>query len=132
MQLTKNFHSDEFACHCGCGGVQIDSALASGLQIVRDAVGLPVIVNSGYRCASHNAKIGGSKNSYHLVGMAADISVSGMSCETLYHYAEIFVGFRNGGMGIYPDENFIHVDVRGEHARWARVVGEYISIFEVV
>ena len=45
------------------------------LQPLRDAIGRPVYVTSGYRSAKLNARVGGVKNSYHLRGLAADIHV---------------------------------------------------------
>ena len=45
------------------------------LQPLRDAIGRPVYITSGYRSAKLNAKVGGVKNSYHLRGLAADIHV---------------------------------------------------------
>ena len=43
------------------------------LQPLRDALGTPVNINSGYRCPSLNKAINGSKNSQHMSGQAADI-----------------------------------------------------------
>ena len=43
------------------------------LQPLRDAIGSPVNINSGYRCPSLNMSIGGAKNSQHMTGHAADI-----------------------------------------------------------
>jgi zinc D-Ala-D-Ala carboxypeptidase len=43
------------------------------LQPLRDALGTPLKINSGYRCPSLNKSIGGSKNSQHMTGQAADI-----------------------------------------------------------
>ncbi len=43
------------------------------LQPLRDALGTPVNLNSGYRCPSLNRAIGGAKNSQHMSGQAADI-----------------------------------------------------------
>lgn len=43
------------------------------LQPLRDAVGSPIRVNSGYRCPSLNKAIGGAKTSQHMSGQAADI-----------------------------------------------------------
>jgi len=43
------------------------------LQPLRDALGSPVNLNSGYRCPSLNRAIGGAKNSQHMSGQAADI-----------------------------------------------------------
>ena len=43
------------------------------LQPLRDYVGEPITINSGYRCALLNSYVGGSKNSQHKFGEAADI-----------------------------------------------------------
>lgn len=47
--------------------------LAIELEKIRGLAGGPLKVNSGYRCESLNAAVGGSPNSYHLFGCAADI-----------------------------------------------------------
>lgn len=43
------------------------------LQPLRDAIGRPILVNSGYRAPELNKLIGGSAKSQHMFGMAADI-----------------------------------------------------------
>lgn len=43
------------------------------LQPLRDATGMPVNLNSGYRCPPLNTAIKGSRNSQHVTGHAADI-----------------------------------------------------------
>lgn len=43
------------------------------LQPLRDALGSPVNLNSGYRCPSLNKSIGGASGSQHMTGQAADI-----------------------------------------------------------
>ena len=86
---TKNFKVSEFACHCGCGFNVIDQRVINMAQTIRDALGVPVHVNSGCRCEKRNAKVGGvqkkvdhktgkviSKGSNHLYGLAADLSCS--------------------------------------------------------
>ena len=42
------------------------------LEPARLIVG-PIIINSGFRCKAVNRKVGGVRNSQHLVGQAADI-----------------------------------------------------------
>lgn len=42
------------------------------LQPLRDRVGVPISITSGYRCERVNKAIGGSLNSHHLSGYAAD------------------------------------------------------------
>ena len=48
---------------------------AAVLQPLRDELGRPVSITSGYRSARLNAHVGGVPNSYHLQGLAADIHV---------------------------------------------------------
>ncbi len=43
------------------------------LQPLRDSLGAPVYINSGYRSKRLNARVGGVLNSRHLQGKAADI-----------------------------------------------------------
>lgn len=41
---------------------------------LRDALGVPLLVTSGYRTPEHNAKIGGAPKSNHMQCLAIDIS----------------------------------------------------------
>ena len=43
------------------------------LEPAREAIGSPIIVNSGFRNADVNRRVGGVRNSQHLQGCAADI-----------------------------------------------------------
>ena len=45
------------------------------LEPARLLVG-PIIINSGFRCEAVNRKVGGVRNSQHLIGQAADIRPS--------------------------------------------------------
>ena len=47
------------------------------LQPLRDAYGKPITINSGYRCAELNKKVGGVATSQHTKGQAADICIDG-------------------------------------------------------
>lgn len=117
-----NFQFLEFQCKCSdpvCRSNQKepDERLLVGLQKIRDMVQKPVRINSGIRCQKHNAKVGGSKHSYHLRGMAADIVIRDMTSEQIALVAEQIKEFRNGGIGTYMDMGFCHVDV-GPVRRW--------------
>ena len=70
---TKNFKVSEFACKC-CGKNEIEQRVIDMCQTIRDALGVPVHVNSGYRCEKRNAAVGGVKGSFHTKGLAADLS----------------------------------------------------------
>lgn len=45
------------------------------LDPLREKYGKPITVSSGYRCQELNKIVGGSKNSQHVKGLAADITV---------------------------------------------------------
>ena len=73
---TKNFKVSEFACHC-CEQNKIEQSVLNICQKIRDELGAPVHINSGYRCQKHNAKVSKTSNSQHIYGKAADLSCVG-------------------------------------------------------
>ncbi len=114
QQLSLNFTVKEFACKDGSDAIWIDEDLVALLQKIRDYFQAPVTINSGYRTAAYNAKIGGAKNSQHMLGMAADIVVTGITPIAVAQYAE-HLGAK--GIGLYSD--FVHLDTRkGAKSRW--------------
>ena len=134
-----NTHTAESAtveyCHSGC---LVPASLAKINHILRDTrsgeikdidVGLldllnvlartiptsePFHVISGYRSPRTNTYLrthgGGGvvANSLHLLGKAIDIRVPGVKLRDLYRTA---VDLHGGGVGIYPGQDFVHVDV---------------------
>jgi len=128
--LSPNFSRKELSCRC-CGRLQIDSRLLDGLERLRQLAGTTVIVHAGYRCPRHNREVGGVQRSEHLEGLAADVSLPGLSLQRMYEFALEVPQFAEGAIGVY-DGNFLHVDVRERRARWARVSGRYVGIDELV
>lgn len=114
-QLTKNFKVREFACSDGTDVIFISMELVEVLQKIRDHFGKPVCINSAYRTPAKNDKVGGAKYSQHLYGLAADISISGVSPKAVAEFAETLLP-KTGGIGIY--NTFTHVDVRAVRSRW--------------
>lgn len=108
IQLTKNFSLHEFECKDGSHLVKLDPKLVQALQILRDELGLPIIIDSGYRTPEHNKKVGGSPTSQHLLGKAVDIKVKNVSPEKVAEVA-ISLGLFTG-VGVY--KTFTHLDVR--------------------
>lgn len=118
MQIGSHFKRSEFACQCGCGFDTVDVQIMPILEYVRHHFGKPVHINSACRCPEHNAKVGGSKNSQHVLGRAVDIRVIGHTPEEIAAVVEELMPDW-GGIGIYPSKNFVHVDTRsGGPARW--------------
>ena len=121
-QLSPAFRVREFRCRDGTDTILIDEGLVVLLQCIREHFGKPVTITSGYRTASHNAAVGGSKSSQHLLGRAADIRVQGVSVEDVAAYAESLMPDW-GGVGRYPVKagratGWVHVDTRADKARW--------------
>lgn len=122
-RLSKHFTEKELGCRCGCG-CRVTPGLVDLLESIRAVVGLPILVNSGYRCEARNAREGGVPNSYHVQGMAADIRCSGMTADALWRQVrDLAIQGRLptlGGLGRYTGR--IHVDVRprsgGRFAEW--------------
>lgn len=75
------------------------------LDLLRERVGHPIGVTSGYRTKKHNAAIGGSPRSAHMLGRAADIVVRPSRRAKLIRWATD-TGFH--GIGIA--KHFIHLD----------------------
>ena len=128
--LSAHFSKSEFACHC-CGELKIESGLIAGLEQLRTLAGREILVHDGYRCAGHNQEVGGVTDSEHTRGMAADISIPGVSLQQMYELALQIPTFCNGGIGVY-DSDFLHLDNRPHPARWARVRGQYVGIQHLV
>ena len=98
-----------FACNCGCGFDQPDPRLVAIVVEVQDQFG-DALVTSGCRCPAHNTEVGGSHNSYHLNGMAADVQVSGFAPELVYSWLKAKFGET---VGLCERRSFVHVDTRG-------------------
>jgi uncharacterized protein YcbK (DUF882 family) len=123
IQLTKNFNLSEFHCRNGIWVPALYypnvNKLAFNLQVLRDHIKKPIIINSGYRTKQYNKDHGGSPFSQHLKAGAADFKIPGISNYVIHRMIEelIFEEFMSqGGLGLYDE--FIHYDVRGFRARW--------------
>lgn len=124
-QLSTNFKVREFACKDGSDAILIDDELVKLLQKIRDHFGKPVVINSAYRNASYNAKIGGATKSQHINGTASDIHINGIKPEDIAKYAEHLMP-NKGGIGLYVD--FTHVDVRANRSRWKSLNNRETSV----
>ena len=126
MKITENFNSEEFWCHDGTPVPNKYMAnlqeLAENLQVLRDDLGLPIHINSGYRTPEYNRQVGGEKASKHLYAMAADITVKGMTPKRVADRIELLIAqgkMVQGGLGRY--KSWVHYDVRGTKARWEKL-----------
>ena len=61
------------------------------LEVLRNKVGHPIVINSGYRSPQLNRKVGGAPTSNHLTGCAVDIRTSGF--EQAIEYTAILIAY---------------------------------------
>ena len=83
MQLTEHFTLEEFTRSTVASRLKIDNSVpdelmpniqltAIKLELVRQALGKPIVITSGYRCPALNARVGGVSTSAHTKGLAVD------------------------------------------------------------
>lgn len=83
------------------------------LDPLREAVGFPIVVESGYRCPELNRILGGVQDSQHLVGRAVDIrpvrNHEGYSAALGTMFGWIVDHCSYDQIIYYPKRGFIHV-----------------------
>lgn len=125
--LTKHFRLSEFRSH---DGAPTPPTIALALQLtaemlesLREALSkdvgreCPLLIVSGYRSPAWNKAVGGVSNSYHLKGLAADVTSPYASPARVQKVARrLQARGIVGGLGSYP--GFTHVD-RGPKRSWS-------------
>ncbi len=107
---------------CPLTGKQVSTPvrLIELLDYIQDNFGSAVVeVYSGYRSPKLNNAMadvndGVAKNSLHMKGWALDLSIPGVKLKKLKDFA---VSLKAGGVGYYPNDNFIHIDI-GRARQW--------------
>ncbi len=89
----------------GSGYDNMKPETISALVLARHYAQIPFIINSAFRTATHNAKVGGVPNSAHTKGYAVDVSTTGKDEKKML---EAFLRFGFARVGVY--DTFIHVD----------------------
>lgn len=116
-KLSTHFKVKEFACGDGSDAVLVAPRLVMVLQSIRSHFGAAVTINSGYRTPQYNTKVGGVAHSQHCYGTAADITVKGQTPAAVAAYARQLMPDW-GGVGVYSQKGFTHIDTREERADW--------------
>lgn len=125
---SKHLSWEELACHdAHHTPYPIDyrevplKRLCAAFEGLREAVSqdvgrdVPLGVLSAYRTPEYNARIGGESESWHVKGRALDLSCG--NALTVLQFALLAVQFAKAdgiirGVGFYPDNGFVHIDVR--------------------
>ena len=111
--LVRDYHTGDIH--------PIDPSLLDLLHNLKQTLDInkPFNVISGYRSPYTNASLrnqshGVAKNSLHMQGKAIDIRVDGLATKDIRNAA---LALRQGGVGYYPANNFVHIDT-GEFRTW--------------
>lgn len=115
--VTEHFLYSDFICPC-CDTLRIVPGFyrhTTLLERMRQELGFPIAINSGYRCEKHNREVGGAARSWHLL-FATDVHPEDGSPEKLTALHELAEAYGFGGIGQY--DAFIHLDLRPEPVRW--------------
>lgn len=122
-KLEKNFILGELANTSGDKSLPMyefnigSIILVKCLQELRDKIGKPIVVNSGYRQFEYNKKIGGDTNSPHLRGWAADIrKVDGISDNSMAIFWERICSqnCEIGAINLY--DTYYHLEINSDIA----------------
>ncbi len=106
----KYFQLTEFECHCKCGRVDMDPAFLSKLDDLRERYGKPLIVASGFRCPSYNAKVSETgMTGPHTTGKAVDFAIDRGDAYRLLDLA-LDEGFTGIGVQQKGAARFLHLD----------------------
>jgi len=124
MNVTKHFSVEEFSCNDGTPYPEEWIAerlvpLCKALELIRAIWGRPIKINSGYRTPTYNKKVGGSRASKHMDGIAADITMDGIYPTRVFEIMDRLMdvgAIPKGGLHAY--NTFVHYDTRGKVARW--------------
>lgn len=98
---------------CKCGAIRLpEPHFMDKLETLRKAVGFPIIISSGYRCAEYNRKVSHTGDTGpHVLGVAADIRVYGSRAFDIVRTA---MGVGMTGVGVFQagpkEKRFIHLD----------------------
>lgn len=109
----KYFTREEFRCKCGgkyCNGFPAEpqEGMVRAIDNVREHFGKAFTPNSGVRCPTHNANVGGASNSRHLYGKAVDFHVPGKTAAQVLAYLATLPGL---GYCYAIDADNVHMDI---------------------
>jgi len=87
-------------------GQKMEEMFVKRLDYIRDELGTPLRINSGYRTEAHNKSVGGKPGSAHTLGLAADLRCEHSTVRFKLVKLALLVDFTRIGIG----KTFIHLD----------------------
>jgi len=91
----------------------MDMELIYRLDIIREILGKPLVVQSGCRCKTRNILEGGAENSDHLKGRAVDVKAIDSHTRFVIINHAIALGINRIGVG----RQFIHLGRNSENSQ---------------
>lgn len=142
MRLTPSFTLAEFATSASHADLvrPVPAELQSyvrllcllGLEPLRQAMGYPLRVLSGYRSVELNKAVGGSPTSQHAVAQAADVT-SAAGAERMFRWLLRVQPVGIGQVIYYPAQQFVHVAlVSAQHPTFRGFVSRQPKQYTVV
>lgn len=95
------------------------------LQPLRNALGCPIIISSGFRCAELNKRIGGAANSQHLYGQAADLVVPQKELIEVFKFIEAKLPYDQLLYEYNKTDRWIHVSYRTDGKNRKQAIDNY-------
>lgn len=104
---SKYFKPSEFqACVPSCSIDDMDGAFLALLDDIREAAGIPLVLNCAYRSREWDIAKGRSGNSAHTRGLAVDIRCTSNSNRMKIVRAALLCGVKRIGIG----KTYVHLD----------------------
>ena len=137
MKLTQNFTLNELIYSATAEANKIDNrpsvpvisnlrALCTNvLQPLRNALGCPIIISSGFRCAELNKCVGGAANSGHLYGQAADFIVPQKNLKDVFNYIKAHLPYDQLLYEYNKTDKWIHVSYRNDGHNRKQAIDNY-------
>lgn len=137
MNLSKNFtlHELTYSVTANANGINntpskpaianLRALCENVLQPLRDYLGIPVIVSSGFRCAVLNKKINGRPNSQHCTGQAADLVVPQRNLKDVYNYIKHNLPYDQLLFEYNGKDCWIHVSYRSDGHNRKQAIDNY-------
>ena len=137
MKLTENFTLNELVYSATAEKNKIDNrpsvqvianlkALCENvLQPLRNTLGCPIVITSGFRCDVLNKKVGGQPNSQHLMGQAADLVVPQKNLKDVFNYIKSHLNYDQLLYEYSKSDKWIHVSFRNDGYNRKQAIDNY-------
>ena len=137
MNLTNNFTLNELIYSTTAEKNKIDNtpsqpviknlkALCENvLQPLRNNLGCPIVITSGFRCAVLNKRVGGASNSQHLYGQAADLIVPQKNLKDVFNYIKSHLPYDQLLYEYSKSDKWIHVSYRADGHNRKQAIDNY-------